>query len=55
MVTLSKYVKVGDHVRMGQTIGDMGCSGHCYGTHLHFEIWDGPPFSAQSFDPLLFY
>ena len=56
MVTLSPYVKVGDHVRMGQTIGDMGCSGHCYGTHLHFEIWQGKPYGGgQSYNPMLFY
>ena len=56
MVTLSPYVKVGDRVRMGQTIGDMGCSGHCYGTHLHFEIWQGKPYGGgQSLNPLLFY
>lgn len=56
MVTLSPYVKVGDYVRMGQTIGDMGCSGHCYGTHLHFEIWQGKPYGGgQSINPMLFY
>lgn len=56
LVSLSPYVKVGDRVRMGQTIGDMGCSGHCYGTHLHFEIWQGKPYGGgQSYNPLLFY
>lgn len=56
MVSLSPYVKVGDRVKMGQTIGDMGCSGHCYGTHLHFEIWKGKPYGGgQSLNPLLFY
>ena len=56
MVTLSPYVKVGDRVRMGQTIGDMGCSGTCYGTHLHFEIWQGKPYGGgRSYNPLLFY
>jgi len=56
LVSLSPYVKVGDRVKMGQTIGDMGCSGHCYGTHLHFEIWQGKPYGGgQSINPLLFY
>lgn len=56
MVSLSPYVKVGDRVKMGQTIGDMGCSGRCYGTHLHFEIWLGKPYGGgQSYNPLLFY
>lgn len=56
MVSLSPYVKVGDRVKMGQTIGDMGCSGTCYGTHLHFEIWQGKPYGGgQSLNPMLFY
>ena len=56
MVSLSTYVHVGEHVKMGQTIGDMGCSGTCYGTHLHFEIWQGKPYGGgQSYNPLLFY
>ena len=56
MVTISPYVKIGDYVQMGQTIGDMGCSGNCYGTHLHFEIWQGKPYNGgQSLNPLLFF
>ena len=56
MVSISPYVKVGDYVKMGQTIGDMGCSGNCYGTHLHFEIWQGKPYNGgQSINPMLFY
>ena len=49
-------VKVGDKVKMGQTIGDVGNSGASQGTHLHFEIWDGKPYGGgQSYNPLLFY
>ena len=56
MAVLSPYVSVGDSVKMGQTIGDMGCTGDCYGTHLHFEIWVGKPYGGgESYDPLLFY
>ena len=56
MVTISPYVKKGDYVTMGQTIGDMGCSGNCYGTHLHFEIWRGAPYNGgEVLNPLLFY
>ena len=56
MVSLSPYVKKGDYVQMGQTIGDMGCTGNCFGTHLHFEIWRGQPYNGgEVLNPLLFY
>lgn len=57
MSRLSPYVKVGDYVNMGDTIGDMGNSGYSKGTHLHFEIWYGKPYKSgsQSYNPLLFY
>ena len=51
-----KYVKVGDYVEAGTRIGDMGSSGFSTGTHVHFGIWDGIPYSgARSYNPLLFY
>ena len=28
----------GQHVVQGQTIGYVGCTGHCFGDHLHFEV-----------------
>lgn len=31
-------VKVGDSVTAGQWIAESGCSGQCYGSHLHFEL-----------------
>lgn len=57
MANLSRYVKPGDYVKMGDTIGDMGNSGASQGTHLHFEIWDGYPYKSgsNSYNPLLFY
>ena len=51
----TKYIYVGQRVRAHDLIGEMGSSGGSTGVHLHFEIWDGVPFSSQSFDPLLFY
>ena len=52
-----KYVSVGDYVTAGTRIGDMGNSGSSTGTHLHFGIWDGAPYSsgARHYNPLLFY
>jgi murein DD-endopeptidase MepM/ murein hydrolase activator NlpD len=31
-------VSVGESVGQGQVIGYVGCTGHCYGPHLHFEV-----------------
>ncbi len=31
-------VSVGAKVRQGQVIGSSGCTGHCFGDHLHFEV-----------------
>jgi murein DD-endopeptidase MepM/ murein hydrolase activator NlpD len=28
---------MGAHVSQGQVIGSVGCTGHCFGDHLHFE------------------
>ena len=36
---LSGYaVSGGQRVSQGQTVGYVGCTGHCYGPHLHFEV-----------------
>ena len=51
----TKYVKEGQRVTAHQQIGEVGSSGRSTGAHLHFEIWNGVPFKAQSFDPLKFY
>jgi murein DD-endopeptidase MepM/ murein hydrolase activator NlpD len=43
-------VQVGQHVRAGQEIAEMGNRGQSTGPHLHFEIWDP---SGGKINPLL--
>jgi murein DD-endopeptidase MepM/ murein hydrolase activator NlpD len=31
----------GQKVRMGQRLGQVGCTGSCWGDHLHFELREG--------------
>jgi murein DD-endopeptidase MepM/ murein hydrolase activator NlpD len=41
-------VGAGAHVAQGQVIGFVGCTGHCFGPHLHFEV----RVNGQAVDPL---
>lgn len=41
LVKNSFQVKVGDKVKAGKIVGEMGTSGHSTGVHLHLEIWKG--------------
>ena len=34
-------VDKGERVHAGELLGQMGCTGSCYGTHLHFEVRRG--------------
>jgi murein DD-endopeptidase MepM/ murein hydrolase activator NlpD len=34
-------VAAGDPVRAGQKLGELGCTGSCWGDHLHFEVREG--------------
>ena len=34
----SNAVSVGQSVGQGQTIAAVGCTGHCFGDHVHFEV-----------------
>ena len=44
----SSFTVGGGPVSQGQTIGYVGCTGHCYGPHLHFEVRVG----GAAVDPL---
>jgi murein DD-endopeptidase MepM/ murein hydrolase activator NlpD len=45
-------VASGQHVRRGQRVGRLGCTGSCFGDHLHFEVRRGKGLEAPSRDPL---
>ena len=42
----------GDRVKMGERIGAVGCTGSCWGDHLHFEIRSGRGPEGEPRDPL---
>lgn len=49
---LSTYrARAGTVVSRGEVIGLGGCTGHCFGDHLHFEVRLGPAWS-QAVDPM---
>ena len=45
-------LKVGAEVPAGTEVGVMGCTGSCYGTHLHFEVRLGEGIDRKPIDPL---
>ena len=50
-------VQRGERVHAGQALGRMGCTGSCYGTHLHFEVRIGKATlraKTKPIDPLAF-
>lgn len=43
----------GDRVRSGDKIGEVGCTGSCTGSHVHFELWTPHWYDGgKAFDPL---
>jgi murein DD-endopeptidase MepM/ murein hydrolase activator NlpD len=47
-------VQPGEAVRAGQRIGALGCTGSCFGEHLHFEVRRGTDPYGPAEDPLPF-
>lgn len=48
------YVRAGDYVSGGKVISRSGCTGYCFGAHLHFEISkDGKNVNPGKFIPAL--
>jgi murein DD-endopeptidase MepM/ murein hydrolase activator NlpD len=50
-------VNEGQQVQAGQLVGQLGCTGSCYGPHLHFEIRLGRAdfgVETKAIDPLEF-
>ena len=50
----ASLVATGEKVRAGQVVGRVGCTGSCYGAHLHFEVRDGRDPYTAALDPLPF-
>ena len=49
---LSRFgTKRGELVRQGDPLGLVGCTGHCFGDHLHFETWVG----GRPVDPMRYF
>lgn len=45
-------VRPGQRVAAGDRVGSVGCSGSCWGDHLHFELRRGRGTTAPAVDPL---
>ena len=45
-------LREGERVRMGERVGSVGCTGSCWGDHLHFEVRDGRGTTGEPHDPL---
>jgi murein DD-endopeptidase MepM/ murein hydrolase activator NlpD len=45
-------LEVGEHVGAGGRVGAVGCSGSCWGDHLHLEVRLGRGTTGKAVDPL---
>jgi murein DD-endopeptidase MepM/ murein hydrolase activator NlpD len=45
-------VRVGERVRRAQRVGSVGCTGSCWGDHLHLEVRRGRGTTGGALDPL---
>ena len=45
-------VDAGERVRAGDRLGAVGCTGSCWGDHLHFEVHAGRGPDGRALDPL---
>jgi murein DD-endopeptidase MepM/ murein hydrolase activator NlpD len=45
-------VRTGDRVAAGERVGAVGCTGSCWGDHLHFEVRKGRGIADRPVDPL---
>jgi murein DD-endopeptidase MepM/ murein hydrolase activator NlpD len=45
-------VRVGESVRRSQRVGSVGCTGSCWGDHLHLEMRRGKGTTGRALDPL---
>jgi murein DD-endopeptidase MepM/ murein hydrolase activator NlpD len=45
-------VKTGQQVRAGQRVGELGCTGSCFGDHLHLEARTGRGANGAPNDPM---
>lgn len=42
----------GERLRAGERVGSLGCTGSCWGDHLHFEVRAGRGIAGTASDPL---